>query len=79
MVLTCYGVVPKWPKGTVCKTVFHRFESDRHLTFYFFHNSLCLNGILVVSEAIQTEEGIKNVHQTVHKFLIVFQENEEEI
>ena len=25
------GAVPERPKGTVCKTVFHRFESDRHL------------------------------------------------
>lgn len=40
-----YGVVPEWPKGTVCKTVFHRFESDRHLfeavaytvTAFFLH------------------------------------------
>ncbi len=25
------GAVPKWPKGTVCKTVIRRFESARHL------------------------------------------------
>ena len=26
------GDVPKWSKGTVCKTVIHGFESHRHLT-----------------------------------------------
>ena len=26
-----FGVVPKWSKGAVCKTVIHRFESDRRL------------------------------------------------
>ena len=25
------GVVPKWFKGAVCKTVIHRFESGRRL------------------------------------------------
>ena len=25
------GAIPKWPKGTVCKTVFHGFESHSHL------------------------------------------------
>ncbi len=26
------GGVPKWPKGAVCKTAIHRFESGRRLS-----------------------------------------------
>lgn len=28
-----YGAVPKWSKGTVCKTVIRGFESRPHLPF----------------------------------------------
>ena len=29
-----HGVVPKWLKGAVCKTVIRRFESGRRLIFF---------------------------------------------
>ena len=31
------GAIPKWPKGAVCKTAFHQFESGSHLACNSLH------------------------------------------
>jgi hypothetical protein len=51
------GDVPEWSKGAVCKTVFHRFESDRHLQLRLFKNkkgrSLVIRPFLFLNECMR--------------------------